>query len=213
MLLEQHTYDEYPSGVTGADPKGLKTASRIAEIGPDGNVAGYTDIRISYDEKHRPVLTRTLYGGGHTLSEQTEYGFAGEVLSSTCVYTAGTRSDMLTKIFAYDERGRLSAETSVLRLPTGASVPVSIDYEYDDLGRPSQRRMHAPGGIQVVSMTDYTLQGWVASQDVSVGDATLFAENLRYDHGQAFGVSPQYTGLVATREDIWLRPGTAPLTD
>ena len=212
-LLEQHTYDEYPLGVTGADPKGLKTASCIAEIGPDGNVAGYTDIHISYDESHRPVLIRTLYGAGNTLSEQTEYGFAGEVLSSTCVYTAGTRSDMLTKTFAYDERGRLSAETSVLSLPTGASVPVSIDYEYDDLGRPSQRRMHAPGGIQVVSLTDYTLQGWVASQEVSAGDATLFAENLRYDHGQAFGVSPQYTGLVATREDIWLRPGTAPLTD
>lgn len=212
-LLEQHTYDEYPSGVTGADPKGLKTASRIAEIGPDGNVAGYTDIHISYDERRRPVLTRTLYGGGHTLSEQTEYGFAGEVLSSTCVYTAGTRSDMLTKTFTYDDRGRLSTETSVLRLPTGASVPVSIDYEYDDLGRPSQRRMHAPGGIQVVSLTDYTLQGWVASQEVSAGDAMLFAENLRYDHGQSFGVSPQYTGLVATREDIWLRPGTAPLTD
>ena len=213
VLLEQNTYDEYPSGVTGADPKGLKTASRIAEIGPDGNVAGYTDIRISYDEKHRPVLTRTLYGGGNTLSEQTEYGFAGEVLSSTCVYTAGTRSDMLTKTFTYDDRGRLSAETSVLRLPTGASVPVSIDYEYDDLGRPSQRRMHAQGGIQVVTLTDYTLQGWVASQEVSAGDAALFAENLRYDHGQAFGVSPQYTGLVSTREDIWQRPGTAPLTD
>ena len=212
-LLEQHTYDEYPLGVTGADPKGLKTASCIAEIGPDGNVAGYTDIHISYDERHRPVLIRTLYGAGNTLSEQTEYGFAGEVLSSTCVYTAGTRSDMLTKTFAYDERGRLSAETSVLSLPTGASVPISIDYEYDDLGRPSQRRMHAPGGIQVVSLTDYTLQGWVASQEVSAGDSTLFAENLRYDHGQSFGVSPQYTGLVATREDIWLRPGTAPLTD
>ena len=213
VLLEQNTYDEYPSGVTGADPKGLKTASRIAEIGPDGNLAGYTDIRISYDEKHRPVLTRTLYGAGNMLSEQTEYGFAGEVLSSTSVYTAGTRSDMLTKTFAYDDRGRLSTETSVLRLPTGASVPVSIDYEYDDLGRPSQRRMHAPGGAQVVSLTDYTLQGWVASQEVSAGDATLFAENLRYDHGQAFGVSPQYTGLVATREDIWLRPDAAPLTD
>ena len=212
-LMERHTYDVYPSGMTGASPKGLRTSSRLAEIGPDGNVTGYSNMIILYDERHRPVSTKVNYSTGDQLTEQTEYGFAGEILSSSYVHTRGSRSNMLTQNYVYDDRGRLRTETAVLTLPTGASRSVSNEYIYDDMGRPAQRRMHAQGGIQVVTLTDYTLQGWVASQEVSVGDVTLFAENLRYDHGQVFGVSPQYTGLVSTREDIWLRPDAAPLTD
>ena len=212
-LMERHTYDVYPSGMTGASPKGLRTSSRLAEIGPDGNVTGYSNMIILYDERHRPVSTKVNYSTGDQLTEQTEYGFAGEILSSSYVHTRGSRSNMLTQNYVYDDRGRLRTETAVLTLPTGASRSVSNEYIYDDMGRPAQRRMHAQGGIQVVTLTDYTLQGWVASQEVSAGDATLFAENLRYDHGQVFGVSPQYTGLVSTREDIWLRPDAAPLTD
>ncbi len=86
-LLEQHTYDVYPAGVTGASPKGMKTASRIAQIGSDGNVSGYADISWSYDERKRPVQTVVRYGDAGVLSENTEYGFSGEVTSRTFAYT------------------------------------------------------------------------------------------------------------------------------
>ena len=212
-LMEQHTYDVYPSGMTGASPKGLRTSSRLAEIGPDGNVTGYSNMIFLYDERHRPVSTKVNYSTGDQLTEQTEYGFAGEILSSSYVHTTGSRSNMLTQNYVYDDRGRLRTETAVLTLPTGASRSVSNEYIYDDMGRPAQRMTHTPTGIQVVSLTDYTLQGWVSSQEVSVDGVALFAENLRYDDGQAFGAAPQYTGLVTTREDIWLMPDAVPLAD
>ena len=207
VLMEQHTYDTYPAGVTGANPKGLKTSSRFAEISPDGGVSGFIDLRFIYDEKKRPVQTQVLYKDGSILSEQTEYGFAGDVISSLYTYSSG--GNILGKIlqnYNYDKRGRLRSETATLYKSVGQNISALKQYHYDDLGRVSGTVIEVPDGVRLTTDMTHTLQGWVSSQETSVDGEILFAQNLGYDSGSILsGTEPSYTGLLTGKDDIWFR--------
>ena len=207
VLMEQHTYDTYPSGVTGANPKGLRTASHLAEIGPDGGVTGFVDIRFSYDDKKRPVQTQVKYKDGSILSEQTEYGFAGEVISSLHTYSSGGNViGRLLQNYTYDNRGRICSETATLYKSVGQNVSALKRYVYDDLGRVSRIAIEVPGGVCLNTDMDYTLQGWVSSLETSADGEILFAQNLGYDAGYLLsGTVPSYTGLITRKDDTWFQ--------
>ncbi|MBO5194054.1 MAG: peptidoglycan DD-metalloendopeptidase family protein [Bacteroidales bacterium] len=212
-LLEQHTYDVYPAGVTGASPKGMKTASRIAQIGSDGNVSGYADISWSYDERKRPVQTVVRYGDAGVLSESTEYGFSGEVTSRTFAYTRGSDTDRMTLSYAYDVRGRMTTETATLDPSSGTSSSATLTHSYDALGRLSGTTAEVQGGIQVVTEQDYTLQGWIESLEVSVNEAVLFFQSLGYDGTDVLsGTVPLHTGIVTRKDEAWTSGGGAAAT-
>ncbi|MBQ6879841.1 MAG: RHS repeat protein, partial [Bacteroidales bacterium] len=212
-LLEQHTYDVYPAGVTGASPKGMKTASRIAQIGSDGNVSGYADISWSYDERKRPVQTVVRYGDAGVLSESTEYGFSGEVTSRTFAYTRGSDTDRMTLSYAYDVRGRMTTETATLDPSSGTSSSATLTHSYDALGRLSGTTAEVQGGIQVVTEQDYTLQGWIESLEVSVNEAVLFFQSLGYDGTDVLsGTVPLHTGIVTMKDEAWTSGGGAAST-
>ena len=109
--------------MTGSNPKGLRTASRLAEIGPDGSISGYNDVRFSYDDRKRPIQTRMRYKDGFILTEDTEYGFAGEVLSS--VFTYSSPQNIISKLsqdYTYDNRGRILSESATLYKDVGSNV-------------------------------------------------------------------------------------------
>ena len=207
VLMEQHTYDTYPSGVTGANPKGLRTASRLAEIGPDGGVTGFADVRFVYDDRKRPVQTQILYRDGSILSEQTEYGFAGEVISSLYTYSSGGNViGRLLQNYTYDNRGRICSETATLYKSVGQNVSALKRYVYDDLGRVSRIAIEVPGGVCLNTDMDYTLQGWVSSLETSTDGEILFAQNLGYDSGNILsGTEPSYTGLITRKDDTWFQ--------
>ena len=205
IILEEHAYDVYPSGVTGANPKGKKTQSRIAVIGPNSYVTGYTRITWSYDEKGRPVVVKTRHTDGSEQIEELDYDFAGEVSSSTSTYAYGNRIDVLSVDYTYDQRGRLKIETATLTPSASAPQTAKVIHSYDDLGRPSGTLSLMQNCPRLTTSLSYTLQGWTDTVSVSLNDSPLFIQSLGYDSSDVLnGTSPQYSGLISKKNDKWI---------
>ena len=205
IILEEHAYDVYPSGVTGANPKGKKTQSRIAVIGPNSYVTGYTRITWSYDEKGRPVVVKTRHMDGSEQIEELSYNFAGEVSSTTSTYAYGNRIDVLSVDYTYDQRGRLKIETATLTPSASAPQTAKVIHSYDDLGRPSGTSSLMQNCPRLTTSLSYTLQGWTDTVSVSLNDSPLFIQSLGYDSSDVLnGTSPQYSGLISKKSDTWI---------
>ena len=205
IILEEHAYDVYPSGVTGANPKGKKTQSRIAVIAPNSYVTGYTRITWSYDEKGRPVVVKTRHTDGSEQIEELDYDFAGEVSSSTSTYAYGNRIDVLSVDYTYDQRGRLKIETATLTPSASAPQTAKVIHSYDDLGRPSGTSSLMQNCPRLTTSLSYTLQGWTDTVSVSLNDSPLFIQSLGYDSSNVVdGTSPQYSGLISKKNDKWI---------
>ena len=205
IILEEHAYDVYPSGVTGANPKGKKTQSRIAIIAPNSYVTGYTRITWSYDEKGRPVVVKTRHTDGSEQIEELDYDFAGEVSSSTSTYAYGNKLDVLSVDYTYDQRGRLKIETATLTPSASAPQTAKVIHSYDDLGRPSGTSSLMQNCPRLTTSLSYTLQGWTDTVSVSLNDSPLFIQSLGYDSSNVLnGTVPQYTGLITKKNDKWI---------
>ena len=203
-ILEQHAYDSYPSGVTGANPKGLKTSSRMAEILPNGTVGGYVRVYYSYDEKKRPVKIHTRYNDGSEMIEQMQYTFAGEVESRNYIYICGSNEDRMEVSYEYDGRGRLRKEEAVLQGKGMQPQIAIVGHGYDALGRPSTVASYVPGGTQLTASSAYALQGWQTSHSVKVNNRQLFVQNLGYDsQTNHSGHVPQHSGMVTVKSEQW----------
>ena len=193
--------------MTGSNPKGLRTASRLAEIGPDGSISGYNDVRFSYDDRKRPIQTRMRYKDGFILTEDTEYGFAGEVLSS--VFTYSSPQNIISKLsqdYTYDNRGRILSESATLYKDVGSNVIALKRYSYDDIGHISGTTIETPGRVSLTADMDYTLQGWTSLKEVLLNGDPLFVENLTYDgESPVDEVMPLYTGMVSGKENVWFK--------
>ena len=204
-LLEEHTYDVYPSSTTGGNPKGLRTLSRLAEVGPDGDVLGYTETRFTYDDKKRLVRSQVRYGDNSTLLEQNVYGFAGEKTSSVYTYSKGSSTlGKLTLNFTYDIRGRLLSENAALQYQgSGQNASASRTYHYNKIGQIARITTAAPGGSLTTAM-EYALQGWMSNQETSMNGKMLFKETLNYDGIDSLPYTEaSYTGLITRKDDVW----------
>ena len=207
VLLEQNIYDTYQSGVTGADPKGMKTLSRIAELAPDGKVMGYAKVTYSYDERKRPVKVVTRHTDGYEYIEEAEYTFAGEKSSSTSTFIYGNRIDVLSVDYTYDQRGRLKSETATLTLSGSAPQTAKVIHSYDALGRPSGISSLMQDCPRLASTLSYTLQGWSDTLSVTLGNSPLFLQYLGYDAPSELSEHvPQYSGMVSMKREIWPQP-------
>ena len=207
-LLEQHTYDAYPVGVTGSNPKGKKTQSRLAVIMPDGKTSGYTRMRWSYDDKGRPVVVRTMYTDGKEQVEELEYTFAGEVSSSTNTYIYGNKVDVLSVDYTYDQRGRLKTETATLTPSGSAPQTAKVIHSYDALGRPAVTSSLMQNCPRLTTSRSYTPQGWTDTLSVSLDNTPLFIQSLGYDSPDVLsGTVPQYSGLISKKNDKWINGG------
>ena len=203
-VLEEHTYDVYPTGVTGANPKGKKTQSRIAIIAPDSSVEGYMRISWSYDAKGRPVIVRTRHIDGSEQVESLEYTFSGEVASSVITYNHGNQCDELAVDYTYDIRGRLTKETATLT--THGTVPqvAEVAYGYDALGRLANKLSSTPGGKMIHAKSSFALQGWQKDLSVTLDGRLLFNQTLGYDGQESLAAyQPQYSGLVSIKDEVW----------
>ena len=208
IILEEHAYDVYPSGVTGANPKGKKTQSRIAVIAPNSYVTGYTRITWSYDEKGRPVVVKTRHTDGSEQIEELDYDFAGEVSSSTSTYAYGNKLDVLSVDYTYDQRGRLKIETATLTPSASAPQTAKVIHSYDNLGRPSGTSSLMQNCPRLTTSLSYTLQGWTDTVSVSLNDSPLFIQSLGYDSSDVLsGTVPQYSGLISKKNDKWINGG------
>ena len=212
VLMEEHTYDSYQPGVTGACPKGLKTFSRLAEIGPNGNVAGIVRVYYSYDEKKRPVKIHTRYNDGSEMVEQMQYTFAGEVESRNYIYICGSNEDRMEVSYEYDGRGRLRKEEAVLQGKDMQPQAAIVGHGYDALGRPSTVVSYVPGGTQLAASSAYALQGWQTSHSVKLNNRQLFVQNLGYDsQTNHSGHVPQHSGMVTVKSEQWHQSSGSPV--
>lgn len=205
-LWEEHTYDTYPSGISGANPKGLLTRSKLAEVAPNGTVSGYTTISYSYDAKKRPTLVKMRYSVGNQLSVTTEYTFSGEAQSVYYVHEYNNRADQLWINYNYDTRGRKIYECVRLQTYNNNEHEIENYFAYDETGRPHRTQSVVNGGVAVESVLSYTLQGWIDEISATINGEPLFSQILGYDStGLPTGISPQYSGLVSKIKDRWFR--------
>lgn len=203
-LVEEYSYDFYPSGVSGGPAKGLETQRSLAEIAPGGGVSGYTQTRTIYDAKQRPSQVQTQYADGGSLVESYSYNFADEVIASTLSSTQAGVTSVLSSTYTYDIRGRMTAGTEALTVGGVSKGSISTQYGYDALGRPQSKAATAGGGTALASSSGYTLQGWTNSHSVTKGGAALFSQTLHYDNNPSLsGVSPLYSGLISGRTESW----------
>ncbi len=203
-LLEEHTYDVYPSGVTGGNPKGKKTQSRIAVMASGSSSAGHARATWSYDAKGRPAIVKTRHADGSEQIEELEYTFSGEVASSVITYIHGNQCDELEVDYTYDIRGRLTKETATLNMIGIAPQTAEVVYGYDELGRPARRLSSVPGGKTVHSSSAYALQGWQTGLSVTLDDRLLFDQTLGYDGQETMSFyQPQYSGLISVKDESW----------
>lgn len=173
-LCESHTYDTYPAGVTGSNPKGLVTRSVVAVITPDGSCDGYVRIDFSYDIRKRPVKVTRTYPDGSVLVEDMTYEFSGDVKSRVWRYTRGGATEVLSTDYSYDTRGRLVAEASTLSVD-GVEIHTGIVTRfYDSVGRMYRTVASVPAGPELESVASFTLQGWQESLAVNYDDRFLF---------------------------------------
>ena len=206
-LLEDNMYDVYPSGFSGANPKGLKTVSHIAEFAPDGSVAGYVDVLYQYDSRKRPVKVTTHYQDGTRLVEEMEYTFSGEVRTCLSTYEHDGQTDAFSVGYIYDQRGRLKVETATLTPSGTESQTAKNTHAYDVLGRPAATSSLMPNCPRLTALRSYTLQGWADTLSVSLADSPLFLQRLGYDAPSDFsGHVPQYSGIVSMKSEIWPQP-------
>ena len=206
-LLEDNMYDVYPSGISGADPKGLKTVSHIAEFGPDGSVTGYSDVLYQYDSRKRPVKVTTHYSDGTLLVEDMEYTFSGEVKSTVSSLRHDGQTDTLAVEWSYDRRGRLTDETASLTHSGSEPQVVRSIHRYDDLGRHAGTSSSMRNSPELTSLRSYTLQGWNYDLTVSLEDIPVFLQRLGYDAPSDFaGHVPQYSGMVSLKRERWPQP-------
>ena len=204
VLYEEHTYDIYPSGMTGSNPKGKKTQSRIAVIAPNSNVTGYTKFSWSYDAKGRPVTMKTRYVDGSEQVEELEYTFSGEVASIVTSYIHRNQCDELAVDYTYDIRGRLTKETAILTVHGTAPQIAEVAYGYDALGRLANKLSSTPGGKMIHATSSFALQGWQTGLSVTLDGRLLFNQALGYDGQESLAAyQPQYSGLVSVKEEVW----------
>lgn len=206
-LLEDNMYDVYPSGFSGANPKGLKTVSHIAEFAPDGSVAGYVDVFYQYDSRKRPVKVTTHYQDGTRLVEEMEYTFSGEKKTCSGTFVHDGQTDVLAVDYIYDQRGRMKVETATLT-PSGSSPQTAkVINSYDALGRPAGISSLMQDCPRLASTLSYTLQGWTDTLSVSLADSPLFLQRLGYEApSDLTGHVPQYSGMVSMKSEIWPQP-------
>ena len=216
-IMELVMYDEYPheataiiqtvTGVSAAWPgpvKGLMTYIREAEIDAENSVSGYTETAWLYDNKERPLWEITKYPDGSLVKRSLFYDFSGSILKENICVTVGAKRDELKYVNSYDSRERLQTRTVSLNDGSASSAKATIQYGYDDIGRPSGKSCHVNGGVTMTISDAYTMQQRLRVHETSISGQVLYSENLKYDDSPAYAdIVPLYGGPIAGRIDTW----------
>ena len=114
-LVTKHTYDGWGRKTSTTDAMGLMTRYEIGWGNSAGrkyftkvSAEGQAPVTTWYDKGGREVLQETFGPMGISISKETKYNAKGQV--AEVVSKKGSLS--ITKSFDYDERGRVTAETT-----------------------------------------------------------------------------------------------------
>lgn len=185
-LIEQHGYT--------AD---RETSASYAVLSPDSQEAGNICYAYEYDDRGRLTRSVAAYPQGDTLTVNTTFNFAGEVVSSSATSNASGEAYTLVLNSQLDRNGRQISGVSRLKQGEITLKDVSSEYAYDAIGRPCGKTVTAPFTNYTISTEDsHNLQGWLTQRLVKRNGVNYFGERLGYN--------ASYTGLLRTRSSGWV---------
>ena len=188
-LIEQHGYT--------AD---RETSASYAVLSPDSQEAGNICYAYEYDDRGRLTRSVAAYPQGDTLTVNTTFNFAGEVISSSATSNASGQAYTLVLNSQLDRNGRQISGVSRLKQGEITLKDVSSEYAYDAIGRPCGKTVTAPFTNYTISTEDsHNLQGWLTQRLVKKNGVKYFGEILDY--------ASYHTGLLRSRSSSWATPG------
>ncbi|MDI9359106.1 MAG: RHS repeat-associated core domain-containing protein, partial [Phycisphaerales bacterium] len=220
-ILTKNFYDNYTFAGAPAVPttlpnstypiaqnvKGLATGSWVRVLTAPAETTGETSYTL-YDDKYRPVRTRTdNYLGGYTQVD-SKLDFSGKALYTLTSHKRTTSDTELTTkdTFAYSAQDRLLTHTQQIN---GGSEQLIASNTYDELGQLTSKKVGGNDttgtiGLQKVDY-NYNIRGWLkgindtANLTQGTDPQDLFAFQIRYNNSD-FGGN-LYNGNIS--ETYW----------
>lgn len=196
-LLESHSYC-YDK----------ESSARYAVLTQNPSDTSSICATYNYDDRGRLVQTVISYPGNETLSETTEYDFAGDIVCVTTTCSRGGQSRTQTISTTRDNLGRPTNNTSSLKRGMLNLAAATSSYSYDEIGRANGKTLSCVNGTSLSITDNFELQGWLSSRVVKKNGESYFAEYLGYSDFDLFhGIRPSYTGLVTSKSSRWTYNG------
>lgn len=141
-----------------AVPRGMKTHERVYEVyDKSSTVAARSSQRtFYYDMRGRIVQSVETSPMGRTVRISCKYDYTGNTLIRHEQYTIGGTTTVVVYTYAYDSRGRVTAETTAV---DGEQI-TDIAYSYDELGQLKT----VTAGSDIETAYTYNIQGWLTKK-------------------------------------------------
>lgn len=227
-LLKVNYYDNYTWNGAVAPTQGMVVENQAVTLKvkslPTGSwtraLVGAADTSgsityIYYDEKGRPILSRTNnYLGGYTQTD-TQLDYDGTPISTYTRHKRVTGDTELTvrEDFTYTDQDRLYTHTHKINSGTETRL---VRNSYDKLGRLNKKEVGDYAGVssQIINY-DYNVRGWlkaINNVDNLIGNllqpTDLFALKINYDqveNAPNSNFKPLYNGNIS---EIYWRTNT-----
>lgn len=220
VLIEQHLYDNYsseaasvfqevspaiPGSVQTCNSMGLETYTKLAIIGENDSVQGYSKAAHVYDYSGRLIRSSKKHTdsiGGY-FSEEYRYDYRDNPIQTS--YKSGSPNsgwEILDINTDYDLRERPIRQVSTLTVGGIVSACDTTTFIYDDMGR-IWEKTSSSGGESIQAENTYTLQGFLSSRTSAISGHQIFGEYFRYESPRYSGFNASYTGHITDKKTIW----------
>lgn len=171
-----------------AVPRGMKTNERVYEIYDKSNTsaAKFSLRTFYYDMRGRIVQTVETSPLGRTVRISCKYDYTGNTLIRHEQYTIGGTTTVVVYTYAYDSRGRVTAETTAV---DGEQI-TDIAYSYDELGQLKTVK----AGSDIETKYTYNIQGWLTRKSTNTNPLKPRLASIN-------------SGLIIDRDSLIMPPG------
>lgn len=125
------------------------------------------------------ALTSSCSIGGRLLSEVDAQGNESTFTYNNLGQRVKTVSKEVDTQHVYNEKGQLTSET--LTLTDKKTIPVAVEYEYDQSLRETSRSYKVSGSVLFSLTTDYYLNGNLRTVELKQQNQVLASRRLEYD--------------------------------
>jgi RHS repeat-associated protein len=166
--------------------RGQVTGGKIRILG-DNAFLRFTSF---YDDRYRPIQSRSDHQMGETMDTYIAYDFANQVTKTKTVHNINSiKSVNITQRFAYDHAGRLG---QIWHQMDNNPEVLMVDYKYNEIGQLADKNLHFRTQTSTFSQSidyRYTIRGWLQS----INNATLTVQaGVNDDNNDLFGMELFY---------------------
>ncbi|MDE6861843.1 MAG: hypothetical protein K2J31_03730, partial [Alistipes sp.] len=169
-------------------PRSMKTHERVYEVydNSDPTAARSSRRTFYYDVRGRIVQTVETSPMGRTVRVSCKYDYTGNPLIRHEQYTIGSVTTTVVYTYAYDSRGRVTAETTAV---DGEQI-TDIAYSYDELGQLKTVK----AGADIETSYTYNIQGWLTRKSTNTNPLKPRLASVD-------------SGLIIDRDSLIMPPG------